>query len=455
MPPLRQFGREPPLVARSTDHRFAWNPDGGRWPRPRWNCDFALLCAIFLLALPSCQTTSSRPRVDPPPPRVSLEAPVVRVRIMPDARQVALSSQRDLIVTPTGRDLPRRILQPPVFLRPMGKGILVTAAHGNGQRWTTGSLRLKALSNAPIQCHGLSYSGAIVAHHRGHMPHARLDVVNHLSMERYLPGVLDRELYQHWHPNAFHAQAIAARSYTMDAMKRHRKRHFDVEATTADQAYGGMTSNAKATAAAKATHGQALTYRGRILPGYYSSCCGGLGQDAAAAFPTGLDIPPLHGRRHGQWCRKSPYFQWGPITRDKAMFAQRLRAWGRARQHDIQRLGHIIAIRVVKRNRVGRAATVAIGDALGRTFSLGAESLRLAANHGTKELPAPDRKKRLPSAQVSVTVTGKTILFHDGRGFGHGVGMCQFGSQAQALAGLTPAAILRFYYPGAVIDQVY
>lgn len=415
---------------------------------------FALASTLILLALPSCQAPAP-PASDTILTGEIRTAPMVRVRIVPTTPRVNLFSQRDIVVTPGTKAFPRRILRPPVTVQPMKTGIVVTGADRRGQRWSGRSVRLAALDKAPIRCRGIAYAGVMVAHHRDQPARPVLDVVNHLSIEAYLPGVLDRELYRNWHPNTFRAQAIAARSYAMHTMHRHRGRHYDVEASTADQAYGGITSNRNANDAVATTHGQVLTYQDHVLPAYYSSCCGGVGQDAASAFPTGLDILPLRGRRHGGWCRQSPYFRWGPLTRNKLLFERRLRAWGKARQHPLRTLSGIASIRVTQRNEVGRATGVVIHDETGQAFSLRAESMRLAANHEPNGLPPIDRKQRLPSAQMQATVTRDTIRFHDGRGFGHGVGMCQYGSQAQALAGHEPNAILHFYYPGATIDRLY
>ncbi len=424
-------------------------------PWPRRAIAVALLSATTLLALPSCQTPDPAVSDVTRPARATGGEPVVRVRIVPATPRVELSSRRNLVVTPADAATPRRILTSPVTVRPGDEGLLVTGADGRGQRWTTRAVSLAALDDAPIRCRGVAYRGRIVAHQSQPALQARLDVINHIAIESYLPGVLDRELFRHWHPNAFQAQAIAARSYAMHTMHRRRQRHFDVESTTADQAYGGMTANPNANDAVRATEGQVLTYDGHVLPAYYSSCCGGIGQDAAAAFPTGLDVPPLRGRKHGHWCRKSPYFRWGPVTRNKAAFERRLRAWGQARRHAVRSLGSIVSIRVVKRNAVGRASTVAIRDRAGKTFSISAESLRLAANFDGANLPTLQRQQRLPSAQFAASVARDTVRFQEGQGHGHGVGMCQYGSQAQALAGHAPTAILDFYYPGADIAQLY
>jgi SpoIID/LytB domain protein len=83
------------------------------------------------------------------------------------------------------------------------------------------------------------------------------------------------------------------------------------------------------------------------------------------------------------------------------------------------------------------------------------EAFRVACNAAGAKLPplAPDQ--RLRSSHVEVAVSADRIVFHSGRGFGHGVGMGQYGAQAMARAGWQAEQILAFYYPGARLVKAY
>ena len=116
----------------------------------------------------------------------------------------------------------------------------------------------------------------------------------------------------------------------------------------------------------------------------------------------------------------------------------------------------IRAIEVASSNSAGRPNRLRITDAQGRTFEMRAEAFRLAVNYAAEGQPAP--KQRINSSHlVSATLRGADgaeVVFV-GQGYGHGVGMCQFGAESKALAGLKAPAILGIYYPGSAIVRAY
>ena len=176
---------------------------------------------------------------------------------------------------------------------------------------------------------------------------------------------------------SFKAQAVAARSYAFWEMTIGRRRHYDLESTTASQVYGGKASNTTAIQAVRATRGQVIAYEGRVVPAFFSSSTGGLGQDALVAFPTRVeDIAPLRAREHGAWDRDSPTYRWGPIVRDTATLSRRIAAWGLRRKHAAEKLGPLQSIEVAARNRVGRPAQFALVEPGAAAF-LGPENLIL------------------------------------------------------------------------------
>jgi stage II sporulation protein D len=86
----------------------------------------------------------------------------------------------------------------------------------------------------------------------------------------------------------------------------------------------------------------------------------------------------------------------------------------------------------------------------GKTARLRAEKIRLALIFGGSVAG-----KKLYSMNCQIVDAGPYIEFRDGRGFGHGVGMCQYGLQGKALAGWKASQIINFYYPGANIVRIY
>lgn len=383
--------------------------------------------------------------------------PVMRVRVAVAAESVTLSSRGGLWIGPTGDGLfaqHRRRVEAAVTVTLFGERFAMSVADGESFTWLSPQVRVEGYLGEPIAVNDVPYPQRVILHAVGIKQPNRFDVINHVAMEQYLPGVLTKELYPNWHPSAFRAQAIAARSYAMFERHRNRAKHYDVESTVASQAYAGANANARAIVGVRDTQGMLIAYEGQVVPAYYSSCCGGTGQDAAAAFG-GVDMIPLRGAQRGDWCRESKYFRWGPIDRDTKTLAARIAAWGKANDHVLARLRSIHSIAVTQLSSAGRPAQFTITESDGGLYRVGPETFRFACNYQGEGLPGLRDESILRSSHVTAVVSGGVTKFVDGRGFGHGVGMCQWGAQAMAVKGIGAYEIVGFYYPRAGIVKVY
>jgi stage II sporulation protein D len=289
-----------------------------------------------------------------------------------------------------------------------------------------------------------------------------VDAVVRVAMEPYVAGVVERELYAGWRSAAERAQAVAARSYALHEMGRARRagRHFDVESTTADQVFGGAAGRASSRAAARATRGEVLVWSGDVLRAYYSSTVGGRAAGAAEVWPTGdgfafNEAAPIQASRRDDADAFSPRWRW-EVGRDRATLTRRIRAFGAARGYQVAELDRLRGVRVGRRNAFGRPVWYEVVGEGGRWWRLSAESLRLACNWagGGSGLPTVARGERVLSGDLEMEVRGSRVTIR-GRGFGHGVGMSQFGAEGMARRGAAYREILRHYYPGASIERVY
>ncbi|MFN3166554.1 MAG: SpoIID/LytB domain-containing protein [Phycisphaeraceae bacterium] len=387
--------------------------------------------------------------------------PDLRIRIARALDQTMLTSSGSVRVGPGRRDLGKArdyTFQTPLRIHHDKQGFVLTEPSGKSVRWRLASLSIHANAGG-VGIDGQTYPGELELVAQRSDPHpftGRFDAVNHVGMESYLPGVLSKELYASWDTRAYRAQAIAARSYAIWEMNLPMRKasHFDLEASQASQAYTANASD-KAKAAVADTAGQVLVFEHRVLPAFYSSCSGGTGQDAVAAWPGKVDdLAPLRGREHGMWGQASTKFRWGPIERDRAALSKRIAAWGKVNKHAVASLGTIARVEVAGRNRVGRPTTMRISDTAGRSFDLACEDLRMASNYRAPGLPTVDMNNLVYSSHAEYAVSADTVSI-TGRGFGHGVGMCQFGAQHMASEGHDHNAILGFYYPGAEVRKVY
>ena len=381
--------------------------------------------------------------------------PSVRVRILRQASEVRVESNRSLRLTPIGVSRGGTIDRGAAIAIATGVWTIDGAARLDFGAATLELTPADADVDATLLVDGRPYPGLVqlVPRRSEDGPAEQFDVINHVHMEAYLPGVLDRELYPGWHLATYHAQAIAARSYALRRiLDASPSSTYDVESTQAAQAYLGTSDNPNAILGVLETTGLVLSEDNRVVKAYFASTCGGAGMSPDDAFANDEHWTCLEPAPRDPWCRASKHFTWGPIRRDLVSLGNRFAAWGRRMNHPVRDLGVIRDITVSERNVVGRPTRFTIVDNRGDGYDLSADEFRVAAN-GTQAGPLPS-DRRLKSAFIDLRIDGGSVMI-SGRGFGHGIGLCQFGAEAMADAGHDAADILATYYPGAKIERAY
>ena len=322
-----------------------------------------------------------------------------------------------------------------------------------------GTLDITCLTNEPqqISIDGVQWPGTIRLVPRG----AAFDLVHEVPMETYLSGVIAKELINSWSVETHRAQAIAARSWAICEMALWRpQRHFDVVADERSQAWVGNTTHKKSLDAVRDTAGQLLVWQDRVVPAYYSSCCGGARASAQDTISSEIqhDISPLRassGKRGCACTGFSKHAKW-EMRLGVPSVSRTLPGWARLEGYpSLARIGEISQVTVVSRNEQGRPVRVRLVDARGWKCELTAERLRWALSASPAN-PAEKKplNERVKSAYFDPTVKGGELVLK-GAGYGHGVGLCQYGSEAMAKSGVKATAILSTYYPGARLAQAY
>ena len=293
------------------------------------------------------------------------------------------------------------------------------------------ALRIRPVRDGAAMVNGRRYRGELLCRRESD---GTVSIINLLPLDSYLYSVLGSETYASWPDAAHDAQAIVARTYTLWRMIDRNDKHFDVHASVQDQSYQGVAKETpRLRAAVDRTAGVVLLYQAKLFRAYYHSTCGGHTEAVEDYFP---DAPllPLSGVRC-DYCQASKHYRW---RRDivKADVAKALRADGVP-------LHQVAAVEVLSRTKSGRADLVAVEDGEGRRHRVAAARFRLAIGAAT-----------LPSTWFEVYDRGASIEFR-GRGWGHGVGMCQWGARGMAEAGYGAEDILRHYYTGATLERLY
>lgn len=283
--------------------------------------------------------------------------------------------------------------------------------------------------------------------------------VNTLPMDSYLQGVLAKEIYASWSGETFRAQAMAARTYALFQLCTgdRKARAWDVSNDESSQMYGGIAGETrKSRDAVASTRGLVLQTMHNKQTGifctFYSSCSGVASQDPWEAWGD-ASVGPLKARALGDVDRICPEkYNWSGIVITKADIARCVAAW--AQRNGIPYMTHLAGVRSVtisKRNAAtNRPSEFAITDQKGRCVPIRAEEFRLALLYD----PAGAAPKPW-SSHFEIQDAGDKIVLVNGHGYGHGIGMSQWGAENLARKGWSHKQILAFYYPGSTVHKAW
>jgi len=282
------------------------------------------------------------------------------------------------------------------------------------------------------------------------------DAVNLVPLEPYLAGVVGAEMPSYWEPEALKAQAVASRTYCLHIKKRFgSNRSWDVRRTQANQVYLGVKAeSARVWDAVNKTYGQVLVCKGAdgtedIFPAYYSSVCGGYTENSENVFGDSFEALVSVACPYCKDVAKPHFYFWPLAQFDKAYVTERLHK----RYSKLKQLGNITNIKAEKQSdyqctsgTYSRLTQVKLLGSNGKSGFLRGEDFRLSVD--------PSGRK-IKSAVCKIVNWDDKWAFVSGRGYGHGVGMCQCGAQGMARKGKTARQILCYYYPGSRIIRVY
>jgi stage II sporulation protein D len=243
--------------------------------------------------------------------------------------------------------------------------------------------------------------------------------------EAYVAAVVSREAAPRFHPEALASMAVAARTYAAGAAAKPRDPAYDVVATMEDQVFDGMDGVAAVfREAADRTRGVVMRFRGVPAQTVYHSTCGGRTEDAVSAW--GKDVPYLRAQPCDD-CADSPVYRWQY----------------RMPQAEVRRVANALGVPPGKDLRI--AVT-------GRTPTGRASRVRISSGGVSRELRAVEFRKvsgyaKVRSLKMEIAPVAGGLRIK-GEGWGHGVGLCQFGANGMARRGADFREILARYYPG-------
>lgn len=372
---------------------------------------------------------------DQPPPTRDRGEPRVRIALVASAPELVVELAGTWRAEPdVGAPL---LLESPgaVTLRPLGgglEGLALAAASGAGFPGARAlTLRpLDAVPGQPAPTFGLGkrrYRGWLTVRALSGEEGGGLRAINSVGIEDYLAGVLGHEMPIGWDDAALEAQAIAARTYALTNLAPAAE--YDLEADERSQVYRGVIAeDARARGLVEATRGRVVAYEGELVVTYFHSTCGGDTVPAEWVFPwhRGKEAPALRGAGDCP-CQPSKFYRWETEVELAG-----------------KELGVPLPLRAVEVEHWPRGGYV-------RRITL------RGAQGEARELSGWDGRRLLGLRSYAYELElreGGEGLRARGRGWGHGVGLCQFGAQGRAKQGWSAEQILTHYYPGATVERL-
>lgn len=337
------------------------------------------------------------------------------------------------------------------------------------------------VTNSPLSFNKYKYRGGLVFKR---MTGSDPTVINYVPIENYLRGVLPFEISPKWHIEAQKAQAVAARNYALTNLNKHKKYGFDVCNTIDCQVYSG--SNVEAALSNQAidlTKGVYLKYNGKLANTVFHSNSGGRTENAeniwsnAVPYLVGVDDPYSIGSPNDKWT----------VSYTAAQITQKLKA----KNYNIGDLTDVFVEqysvngRALKTTFVGTTGKVTIEkDKIRSLFSdevktnfititkpTTVSTISVETANGTSALTNANvfiqsagqtQSVNLSTGIAATNGTNNTTLQNgassdkytfNGKGWGHGIGMSQWGAKKMAEQGFTYEQILLHYYVNTYLEK--
>lgn len=251
-----------------------------------------------------------------------------------------------------------------------------------------------------------------------------LHLVMVMPFELYIQGVVAAETGDDWAEEALKAQAVISRTYALFQKRHAKKSQYHLTSSVLHQAYSGGAASELIQRAVQATEGEVLTYEDSPIEAFYHSTCSGQTELPAAV-----------------WGKDYPYIVSVPCGGEHSPYAKWQRRFSMDELEKAVGFNNIRDVTITAFTSTGRAQTLKIA---GEEHELAVQAVDLRRLLGYRDLP---------STSFSLSVERSEIIF-EGGGYGHGVGLSQWGALEMAHEGKTYREILRHYYPKAALTYM-
>ncbi len=261
-------------------------------------------------------------------------------------------------------------------------------------------------------------------------PNRDVWVINVLPLEEYLVGLVNYEISSQWTMEALKTQVVAARTYAFYQRSNRSGELYDVDSGVNDQVYGGVgREDNRSRKAVQETKGELILYQGNPIFAVYSACCGGKtewGENMWAG-----NFPYLRSAECN-YCLDSPHFLWNySIEGDRLGMALEATSSN----------SRVLGLEIDQRSQSRRVLKLTV---------------QMEGNQ--RQISGKDFRRLLGYDQLRSTnfvMSQKDGVYHfSGLGWGHGVGLCQWGAKGMAEAGADYRTILKYYYQDVEVGKI-
>ena len=383
-----------------------------------------------------------------------------RIEHVPNVRVLLGSRSSDATVTSTANMVVLNSGNGQVSTISANKGTSIGVRGGkiavNGKAIDTVVTLKPTNSDAPFLFEGKGYRGGLTLRANN----GTMMVINSVPLEDYLYGVVPQEVVPSWPAAALEAQAVAARTYALHTMEQNKGKLYDVSNSTDHQVYSGVSGEYQATTnAVNKTKGVVMLYNQRPINALFHSDGGGYTEDSVNVW--GNDIPYLKGVK--DFSTGTSTSNW-TVTTSRQALESKLNAAskgvGKLKSIQLTPLGKPgqqtsdrgVSGRIKSATFIGTSGKTTVdGDSLRSILGLKSTLFDFYVNHN----PAKGTGK----AYHNFTGNNDTVYIK-GHGWGHGLGMSQWGA-AEMAKRATPGdanyyqTILRHYYSGITLKKMY
>ena len=341
------------------------------------------------------------------------QAVELRVAIKKNVAQLKVGSSTSAVVrNSAGQKIGELTPMAALNAQPQGKGI-------NLEQLGSGEIIVEPTDNGYVWIGDRWYRGRTRLVRQGN----GITAINYVDIEQYLYSVVGAEAVASWPIEALKAQAVAARSYALYKRSTGRNSLYDLDTTVGTQVYKGLDSEYLTThEAVNGTSGQIMTYGGKVILAAFHSSSGGHTENVEDIWTSPL--PYLRGVV--DYDHQSPVFQWTKIFSPEEISTR------------LGKVGRIKTMIPEKTTPHGRVVT-----------------MKVISDRGTTTVTGKKLRKVLDlrSTLFRVSSDGNNIQVY-GRGFGHGLGLSQWGAYSLAKQGVEYQQILGHYYQKAILSRI-